>query len=359
MHKVLTTRDEIVVTYLACISLSALLILQLRATMQIYDWGRNARLKKFRKMKKITISILVISIFCLTWSGISCAVSLKEQRKRQIKESASQINNSHDSLGQIAASAVSPWPSSPPNNAISAIFSWFSDPFMIYTWREAGNTWVQIVPQNGSRPLICSSFFTIVQNAIRFDTVKLETISGDSQCDYVLITSIFRFTQWSFNTAKADLNQAFTLIYDGGTLHSLNLPRDSSTLSTPYPKAIADGKEWVSYSTGSSGESYYDSESIITYLIEDIVQVWSKTIYSDEGKKILEQDYKVPDISESKSLQEFNCHTRETRTITAGYYNSSQKEVINAGDKPSGWMNIPPGSRAENLYKIVCRKVQK
>jgi len=310
-------------------------------------------------MKKVSISILVLSIFCLAWSGVSYAVSLKEQKKRQIAESAKQINESHDNLGQIAASAVSLWPSSPPNNAISAIFSWFSDPFMIYIWRKAGDTWVQIVPQNGSRPFICSSIFTVVQNAIRFDTVKLETISGDSQCDYVLITSIFRFTQGSFNTTKADLNQAFTLLYDGRTLYSLNMPRDSSMPSTPHVNAVAAGEEWIRYSIGSSGESYYDTGSIITYLAEDIVQVWSKTIYSNEGKKSLQQDFKVPDISESKSLQEFNCHTRETRTITAGYYNSSQKEVINAGDKPSGWMNIPPGSRAENLYKIVCREVQR
>ncbi len=123
--------------------------------------------------------------------------------------------------------------------------------------------------------------------------------------------------------------------------------------------SIAEGEEWVSYSMGSSGESYYDSESIITYLNEDIVQVWSKTTYSYEGEKLLEQDYKVPDISESTSLQEFNCHTREMRVMKAGYYNFSQKEVISSGDKPSGWMNIPPGTRAENLYKIVCREVQK
>ncbi len=321
--------------------------------MQIFNWGRNARIKKWRKMKKVSISILVLSIFCLAWSGVSYAASPKKQKKRPIAESANQINESHYALGQIAVSAVSLWPSSPPNNAISAIFSWFSDPFMIYIWRETGDTWVQIVPQNGSRPLICSSFFTIVQNAIQFDTVKLETISGDSQCDYVLITSIFRFTQWSFDTTKADLNQAFTLLYDGGTLYSLNVPRDSSPPSTPHANAVAEGEEWVRYSIGSSGESYYDTESIITYLAEDIVQVWSKTIYSDKGKKSLQLDFKAPDISESKSLQEFNCHTKETRTITAGYYNSSQKEVINAGDKPTGWMNIPPGSRAENLYKLV------
>ena len=317
--------------------------------------------KKWSKMKKVSISILVLSIFCLAWSAVSSAESLKEQIKRQIAESANQINESHDKLGQIAASAVSLWPSSPPNNAISSIFSWFSDPFIIYTWREAGDTWVQIVPQKGSRPFICSSFFTIVQNAIQFDTVKLDTIAGDSQCDHVLNTSIFRFTQWPFNITKADLKQAFTLLYDGGTrtLYSLNVSGDSSKPSTPHANAVAEGGEWTSYSSGSSGESYYDSESIITYVAEDIVQVWSKTIYSDEGKKSLEQDYKVPDISESKSLQEFNCHTRETRIITAVYYNSSQKEVINAGDKPSDWMNIPPGSRAENLYKIMCRKVQK
>ncbi len=120
--------------------------------------------------------------------------------------------------------------------------------------------------------------------------------------------------------------------------------------------SAADGEEWVSYSIGPSGESYYDPGNIITYLAEDIVQVWSRTIYSDEGKKLLEQDYKVSDISESKSLQEYNCRTREMRVIKAGYYNSSRKEVVNSGDKPSDWMNIPPGTRAENLYKIVCKQ---
>ena len=123
--------------------------------------------------------------------------------------------------------------------------------------------------------------------------------------------------------------------------------------------SVAEGEEWVLYSIGSSGKSYYYSKSIITYLTEDIVQVWSGTRYSDEGKKSLEKNFGVPDISESRSLQEFNCRTKEMRTLTTGYYNSYEKEVLNAGNKPSGWMSIPQETRAENLYKILCEKTQR
>ncbi len=222
--------------------------------MEICNWGRNARLKKKGQMKKVSASILVLSMFCFAWSGVSYAVSLKAHKKRQIAESTNQIDKSHDNLGQIAASAVSLWPSSPPNNAISAIFSWFSDPFMIYIWREGGDTWVQIVPQKGSRPFICSSGFTMVQNAIQFDTVKLETINGDTQCNDVLDKSIFRFTQWSFNTTKADLNRAFTLFYDGGTLYTLNVPGDSSTSSTLHENAYAETYDSATGSATYSGD---------------------------------------------------------------------------------------------------------
>jgi hypothetical protein len=271
---------------------------------------------------------------------------MKVQEIREVAEPASQINE-----------VASPWPSSAPDKAISAMFSWYSDPFMIYAWRAAGNTWVQIVPQKGSRPFICGSDFKIVQDNIQFNNVKLETTSGDSQCAPISITSVFRLNQWSSNTANADLNRAFTLHY--GKSYILSLPASSSAPSIPHANTVPEAGDWVSYSMGSSGKSYYDAGSIVTFLTEDVIQVWSKTIYSDEGKRSLRQDLKVTDISESKSLQEFNCRTGETRIIQSGYYDSSRREVINAGENPTGWMKIPRGTRAENLYNIVCRDTQK
>jgi len=64
-------------------------------------------------------------------------------------------------------------------------------------------------------PFICSSSFVIIQNGKQYDTVELETFYGSSQCEYVYVPSVFRLNQWSHYTNLADLNQPFTLIYEG------------------------------------------------------------------------------------------------------------------------------------------------
>ena len=120
--------------------------------------------------------------------------------------------------------------------------------------------------------------------------------------------------------------------------------------------AVAEGAEWVLYGRGSSGVSYYDSESI-THPSEDIVGVWEKRIYSDEAIESIGQDFGVPDISESKGLSEFNCRTRERRIVRGWFYNSPMEEVRHTGHMPVGWLQIIPERNAENLYKIVCEKV--
>lgn len=143
---------------------------------------------------------------------------------------------------QVSAS----FPTGHPDNAFSGTFSWFNDHFNIYIWSENNSIWIETEPIGGDVPFICSSAFKIIQNAVQYDTVKLLAASGSSQCGDVYIPSVFQLTQWSFYPNPANLNSAFTLLFDGGsTTYSIAFfHRGALTVSIAPQGAIVAGGQW-------------------------------------------------------------------------------------------------------------------
>jgi hypothetical protein len=190
-------------------------------------------------MKK-SLFLGFLTLFLVLCGTLSYAEITDEEIERQKLEAIDQINKTYEPAGRFEA--VTTFPSSHPTNAISGTASWgHDDQFNIYIWRDYGQVWIEIEPILG-QPFICTSSFVIIQNGIQYDTVKLETFSESSQCGDIYVPSVFRLTQWSHYTNPADLNQLFTLIYDGvRDSYSFSIPDTGSTPApTPSPEPTPD-----------------------------------------------------------------------------------------------------------------------
>jgi uncharacterized protein DUF4214 len=118
----------------------------------------------------------------------------------------------------------------------SDTFTRWDDVFNITVGR--GNyIWIYIEPVDGY-PFICSPSFTIIQDGIQYDNVKLVSVSGESQCGDVYIPQIYNLTFWSFVKNPADLSREFTLIYDAEYVYSLYVP-----LNAPPVGGVPTGVE--------------------------------------------------------------------------------------------------------------------
>jgi hypothetical protein len=172
---------------------------------------------------KRTELVVFIAILTVLTSAFSYAEPLDAQIERQKREAVNAVNLRFETNSN-QFSATSPpltFPYEHPSDAFKGeSWSWASqgtepDLFNIYVWRENGEAWLEIEPISNA-PFICSSNFVIIQNNnTQYDTVKLVPLSGGYQCGDVHVTSIFNLGQWSSYTYKADLNQAFTLIFSG------------------------------------------------------------------------------------------------------------------------------------------------
>jgi len=190
-------------------------------------------------MKKF-VCLWWITLFLILFGSLSYAQLTDEEIEKQKLKAIEQINKSLEPVTRFERAIT--FPSHHPSNAISGTASWgHDDEFNLYIWRENGEVWIEIEPTLGT-PFICGSSFIIIQNGIQYDTVKLETYAGDSQCGDVYIPSVFRLTQWSFYSHKADLNQEFVLIFEGVyNTYRFNVPGDDSTHHpSPPPEPSPD-----------------------------------------------------------------------------------------------------------------------
>ena len=127
---------------------------------------------------------------------------------------------------------------------------------------------------------------------------------------------------------------------------------------------LSTAAEWVSYSTDIlDNELFYDHESI-SFPSKDIVRVWGKRIYSEEGKKdeIAERTretlptYGFSELSHTLCQYELNCNTRERITVGCSHYSNSGNvlDSFNVPKEQQKWKPIYPDSVANTLRKTVC-----
>ena len=136
-------------------------------------------------------------------------------------------------------------------------------------------------------------------------------------------------------------------------------------LLTGFPNG-AGGSDWVYYGSGSSGDQYFYDRASIRQVPEGVIRVWTKVVYSDEGRQRKINDYKKDGyattgfelLSETQNLWLINC-IEEKSTITEGRHHASDGRVIDMykADKRI-WRYAAPGSPVESLMKMVCEEAK-
>jgi len=112
---------------------------------------------------------------------------------------------------------------------------------------------------------------------------------------------------------------------------------------------------------------FYDAESI-TRPSKDIVRVWSKLAFTEEGVKQWVKEFKKELLDQKKgwpkkfekldnmlTLFEYNCPDRTFRILTIDYYSKDGLVIESFNyDKPN-LMFIRPETVENILYKAVCK----
>jgi len=126
------------------------------------------------------------------------------------------------------------------------------------------------------------------------------------------------------------------------------------------------GAEWLSIGKDRVGnELFYDREILIKRST-DIIEVWMKGIYSDEGRKERIQDRTISKVSVERyealgyalELQEIDCVKREFRVMAYTDYTADGRilHTTTIEQQPSeGWEPIIPESMGEIVAQIVCQ----
>ena len=132
-----------------------------------------------------------------------------------------------------------------------------------------------------------------------------------------------------------------------------------------YALSEEENGRWIYYFKATDGdEFYYDIESI-NWTSDDIVEAWDKRIYSENSefkkkyislliKKGVEPE-KAMGLSDDKVLYKIDIKNKKIIVLSSVAYDKNGN-ALDSGDyhNDSTWLSIPPDSRGETLWKIMC-----
>jgi len=119
--------------------------------------------------------------------------------------------------------------------------------------------------------------------------------------------------------------------------------------------------DWVYYMKSTFGDEYYDKSSI-KKVNENIIRVWTKTIFNKDGKKkwfsLLKSINEAPDkldiLNYELMMNEIDCINERGR-FTSMTINYDEKAIVYWGMKSSSkWMKIEPLSTTGILQNKIC-----
>jgi hypothetical protein len=171
---------------------------------------------------------------------------------RELEMSRERAESERQGTGEVPL-AISPTclPGPLPANPRPPVFSgnaaWFDSRMRFEVWREpctdgSGRvaTLLRVTPLSG-QPFVCGSSFTVIQNNIQYNSVRLPQTSTDagSFCNSVLIPTSLIISQFTTGPQFDDL-QAFSLIHGGGTpgVSRLEVGAAGSVISPPAIQVI-------------------------------------------------------------------------------------------------------------------------
>ncbi len=119
--------------------------------------------------------------------------------------------------------------------------------------------------------------------------------------------------------------------------------------------------EWGFRGLLPRGTGYYDKNSI-KIIDNNIRQVWTVTLYNEQGKadafSILKRQDKAPEnpamLQQESTLLEFDCANRKYRITSINIYDEQDNLLLSVSEINDKWHDIIPNSINEKLKNIVC-----
>jgi hypothetical protein len=126
--------------------------------------------------------------------------------------------------------------------------------------------------------------------------------------------------------------------------------------SSPLVKSGEDN-DWINFDDNDDGVYSYKKVNIE----KDVVQVWERKVFSDEGRKkhiqyLTENGYLsegFDKLSEGRDLIEIDCKALRKRTIYTTLYDQNKEIFIQYYDEE--WSSITPNSHGETILKGICK----
>jgi len=144
----------------------------------------------------------------------------------------------------------------------------------------------------------------------------------------------------------------------------------SSIISLPFfiiilliTPVMGSSDEWVEYDMSKNGNIYSYNKVNIKHRTKNIVQVWIREVFSDEGREKIIQPMRkggLPTeewekLSHTLVLDEIDCKKRRHQILSITHYDTDGKVFfIHSYDKPK-WDYIVPRSTMNTLRKKVCK----
>lgn len=124
--------------------------------------------------------------------------------------------------------------------------------------------------------------------------------------------------------------------------------------------------DWVEYVKATDGFNVLYNKERVLYVAEGTVQVWSKIVYSEEGRDKYIQSRKMKGLSTEgwdklsflQSLVEIDCNKQRYRTLSEVFYSNDNSVLDSSSFAERKWDYIPPGSMLDILRKKVCNNQQ-
>jgi hypothetical protein len=127
---------------------------------------------------------------------------------------------------------------------------------------------------------------------------------------------------------------------------------------------------WVSVADNIDNRRLYYNESKIKYLSKDIITVWTKMVYSEEGKRKIIYNFSQGKKNESKfrldgtynvdndmKIYEINCKNKTIKLVNSFTYDENGSLILYHDHSPSNtYEYIIPETVFDNLRRKVCRK---
>jgi hypothetical protein len=124
-----------------------------------------------------------------------------------------------------------------------------------------------------------------------------------------------------------------------------------------------NGSDWWELGKDNDGNIRFYNKISIKHKTKNIVQVWTKTIFSDESRRDYIQHREKKGLSTEKGdklshvlvLQEIDCKKKKSQILSIIQYDTDGNVLFTQSyDKPE-WRYIISGSVYDTLRKKVCK----